>query len=748
MAYLSSSRCIKMHRNVERKVTLGMACAMTFAAFVVSPYPIPARAEGAVAAITPDGGRYFGALVDGKRQGAGRVEWSNGATYEGGFEDGLFSGTGRARSSGGDVYEGDFRQGLQSGKGRLTTNDGTVYVGEFSDGEISGEGRLDNGKGIVYEGSFKASRYQGHGRLIEPNSEYAGEFRAGEMSGKGELRFKDGRKYTGTFTHGLFDGKGRMEYPSGVVYEGDFLAGEFAGHGMASWPNGAKHEGQFLSWKPEGPGLFTDAGENSYDGEFKAGVITGVARLRSRDGSRYEGELKDWMPSGHGELRRPNGDVYKGAFAYGQFQGEGVLTYAKRQLDGRMEDRGTWVYGRFKKTQDEESERARARVETALYSQPELLRKMLGELAPRDPNSINLYFLAIAGEGSQEVFRREVDFVRNQFDTTFATRGHSMSLVNSRSTVVSSALATVTSIRQSIAALAAEMDKDRDILFLYVTSHGSKEGVISLGLPGMELPGLSVGELNSALKQSQVRWKVVVLSSCYAGAFINELRDPNTLIITAARNDRRSFGCADENEFTYFGRAFFKEALPKTASFEDAFGMAARLIGEWEDQDLQRNPSAKVDDAQKDPDHHSLPQMDAPPAILDYLRHWRAQFPSPLPESSASERMSFAERVAVAKQLEEKQETQDYFNERMLPTIGQALADAMKKCTGEKGARTDPFAVVANISSNGVFINIDHEPKTISAICVAEAVAALHVPPPPVDGNGSLPIVFEMSVRP
>lgn len=749
MAHLPLSHFIKMLRNAGRKVTLGMACTMIFVALVVSPYPVLARAgEAASAIMTPDGGRYFGPLVDGKRQGKGRVEWSNGATYEGGFEDGLFSGTGRARSPRGDVYEGDFKQGLQFGKGRLTTIDGTVYVGEFSEGEINGEGRLDNGNGTVYEGGFKASLYHGRGRLIEPNSEYTGEFRVGEMSGKGELRFKDGRKYTGTFARGLFDGNGRMDYPSGVVYEGDFLAGEFAGHGMAYWPSGAKHTGQFLHWKPEGQGVFTDAGQNIYEGEFKAGVIAGIARLRSQDGSRYEGEFKDWMPSGHGELHRSNGDAYKGTFAYGQFQGEGVLTYAKPQPDGRTVDSGTWVYGRLKKTQDEEDKRARGNVEAALYSQPELLRKMLGELKPRAPHSINLYFLAIAGDGSQEVFRREVDYVRNQFDRNFATRGHSLALVNSRNTVTSSALASVTSIRQSIAALAAGMDKDRDILFLYVTSHGSKEGVISLGLPGMELPGLSTGELKSALKESGVRWKVLVLSSCYAGAFINELRDSNTMIITAARNDRRSFGCADENEFTYFGRAFFKEALPKATSFENAFDMAARLIGEWEDQDVQQHPSEKADDTEKNLERHSLPQMDASLAIRDYLRHWWAQFPRPLPESSASVRMSFAERVAVAKKHEEKQETQDYFNERMFPTIGQALADAMKKCTGEKGARVASFEVVANISSNGAFINIDHEPKTISAVCVAESVAALHVPPPPVDGNGFFPIVFEMSVRP
>ena len=51
---------------------------------------------------------------------------------------------------------------------------------------------------------------------------------------------------------------------------------------------------------------------------------------------------------------------------------------------------------------------------------------------------------------------------------------------------------------------------------------------------------------------------------------------------SSARADRASFGCADENDFTYFGRAFFKEALPQSSSFEEAFEKATVLIAQWE----------------------------------------------------------------------------------------------------------------------------------------------------------------------
>ncbi len=607
-----------------RRSVLAVACLCLGGVWTAQPLSAIADDDGRVV-VTADGGRYVGPMVSGKRQGQGRVEWTNGAYYEGEFDDGLFSGKGRMRFPAGDIYEGEFEKGMPSGKGRLTMSYGATYVGDFHDAVMDGQGRFDNGNGTVYEGAFKASLYHGQGRMVGPTEEYSGEFRLGEMWGKGEVSNKDGRKYTGDFVRGQFEGKGRLAYPSGATYEGDFVGGEFTGQGVVTWPGGMKHEGRFRNWMPEGPGTFSDGSGNTYEGEFKGWDLVGTARIQAKDGSRYQGEVKNKMPHGKGELHRANGDVYKGGFQYGEFDGEGTLTYAKAQSDGRTQDSGVWQYGRFKKIAEEERRQTRANVELALYSQANLLSGVGNELAPRDPGSINLYLLAIAGDGSQEVFRREVDFVRSQFDTSFDTKGHSLVLANSRNTVGTAALATVTSVRKALAALAAAMDKERDILFLYITSHGSKEKEISLGLAGMELPGLSAHDLGAMLKESGIRWKVVVISACYAGGFIDEVKDPHTLFITASRHDRRSFGCADENEFTYFGRAYFKEALPTADSFEDAFLRARTLITEWEDKDIQRHAASDSKEASKDADPHSLPQIENPPQVREYLQRWWAQ---------------------------------------------------------------------------------------------------------------------------
>ena len=70
----------------------------------------------------------------------------------------------------------------------------------------------------------------------------------------------------------------------------------------------------------------------------------------------------------------------------------------------------------------------------------------------------------------------------------------------------------------------------------------------------LPLDKLTAEALADILRESQIRWKVLVISACYAGAFIEPLRDPYTVIITAAAPDKTSFGCNDRRALTYFGR--------------------------------------------------------------------------------------------------------------------------------------------------------------------------------------------------
>jgi len=64
--------------------------------------------------------------------------------------------------------------------------------------------------------------------------------------------------------------------------------------------------------------------------------------------------------------------------------------------------------------------------------------------------------------------------------------------------------------------------------------------------------------------------------------FVDALRDENTLVITASAPDKNSFGCSNEAEWTYFGKAYFDEALRHTYSFVKAFELAKPVIADRE----------------------------------------------------------------------------------------------------------------------------------------------------------------------
>jgi hypothetical protein len=164
----------------------------------------------------------------------------------------------------------------------------------------------------------------------------------------------------------------------------------------------------------------------------------------------------------------------------------------------------------------------------------------------------------------------------------FIRREHSLLLINNSETLLFDPIATTTSIKAAAQRFAEVMDRDNDILFIYLTSHGSREEGFELDLPPLRLKELEPAELRRILDQAGIRWRVIVVSACYSGIFVKPLEDDHTLVITAAAADRTSFGCADENDYTYFGRAYFEQALARTDSFVEAFALARGIVTDRE----------------------------------------------------------------------------------------------------------------------------------------------------------------------
>ncbi len=177
--------------------------------------------------------------------------------------------------------------------------------------------------------------------------------------------------------------------------------------------------------------------------------------------------------------------------------------------------------------------------------------------------------------GDQGVFRREATGAAQIVGSRF---GHGSVVV--RFNTKKGGGATVETLAATLSAEARKMNRDSDVLFLVLTSHGSPDGLAVTA--GRRTETLKPSALAEMLHETGVRHKVVIISACYSGVFIPGLANADTLVITAADADHASFGCEDKAKWTYFGDAFFNIALRQAKTLKDAFLLARTLVSNRE----------------------------------------------------------------------------------------------------------------------------------------------------------------------
>lgn len=219
--------------------------------------------------------------------------------------------------------------------------------------------------------------------------------------------------------------------------------------------------------------------------------------------------------------------------------------------------------------------------EDAFYAQSRLLNKALESVQYGEFAQSHWYFLGVAGASYQDVFRSEVERIKEQFETRFGTLGRSMMLVNNPATRTEIPIASKHSIEMALRRMGQQMNRESDVLFLYMTSHGLPNQFEMENAP-LDLTQVDPKWLRETLDASGIRWRVIVISSCFSGSFVPALQNDNTLIITASAADRQSFGCTNEADYTYFGRAFFDQAMREQNSIETAFSQAQKTVSQWE----------------------------------------------------------------------------------------------------------------------------------------------------------------------
>jgi hypothetical protein len=134
-------------------------------------------------------------------------------------------------------------------------------------------------------------------------------------------------------------------------------------------------------------------------------------------------------------------------------------------------------------------------------------------------------------------------------------------------------------IADGLAALAGRAPEG---CLVYMTSHGTPDGVL---LDNRILPPWVLARLVARACGS--RPTAVIVSACFSGVFVPALAAPNRLIMTAARRDRSSFGCSENDRYPFFDGCVIAD-LPRASDFIDLAGRVRRCVADREDAEGMR----------------------------------------------------------------------------------------------------------------------------------------------------------------
>jgi hypothetical protein len=142
------------------------------------------------------------------------------------------------------------------------------------------------------------------------------------------------------------------------------------------------------------------------------------------------------------------------------------------------------------------------------------------------------------------------------------------------------------SAERVLARIAALRPAPGEGCLIFITSHGQRGEGIWLAYGG---EFLRPAELAQALSAGCARAPTVaIVSGCYTGGF-TAMRAPNRIVVTAARADRPSFGCAVERTYAVFDECLLA-SLPREATWRAVVAATQGCVSARE-RELQATPS-------------------------------------------------------------------------------------------------------------------------------------------------------------
>ncbi len=246
--------------------------------------------------------------------------------------------------------------------------------------------------------------------------------------------------------------------------------------------------------------------------------------------------------------------------------------------------------------EEEEEDSLNLTAEDLFGMQSELVAQKLEDFIPSPKGQVDIYGVSFGSYGYQDVFLRESQYVSERMKDVLGISNGVLTLINNQKVNEETPLANTTNLKQALNHIKSIIQPEEDIVMIFLTSHGSKKSGLSVTLDyRYSMNDLSPKIFAETLKQSGLKNKVIIISACHSGAFIPELKDENTLIITAAADNKQSYGCTDDAELTYFADAYFKQALDQTTNLVEAFEISKTLIEKREkDENLKKTSDPQI----------------------------------------------------------------------------------------------------------------------------------------------------------
>jgi hypothetical protein len=132
-----------------------------------------------------------------------------------------------------------------------------------------------------------------------------------------------------------------------------------------------------------------------------------------------------------------------------------------------------------------------------------------------------------------------------------------------------------------VMARTAEVARPRDRMLLLISTHANP-GLLNINVGGKNQQPITPRMLGDALAPLGKVPTLVVLSACYSGAFIEPLKAPNRVVLTATDARSMSFRCRYDGNHTYFADALFNQDGAENLSLTDWMGEAQKSISALE----------------------------------------------------------------------------------------------------------------------------------------------------------------------